>query len=433
MGQTKPFARRTVKASPYEKRVIAGRGLKRVDLANIEIASSEKAREHNRNIVLELIRSRQPVARADLSRLSGLQPSTVSSIVEQLLAEWWIVEGAAERRPRGRRPTMLSLNDGIVTLVADVRPRRAIIAVVDLNGRILAQLRTPISSDAERSITKIGDAMQTLKEQHGDKFFQGAGVSLPGRVNPETQRLILAPNLKWADYDVKGALEERLRLKVDLDNDATACLLSELWFGRMDGVKNAVLVSISEGLGTAILANGQLVYGHRGMAGEFGHISLDPAGVRCGCGQLGCWETLASSNAALRFYAELVPGAREGTIQDLLQLTEEGDASAIEAISKQAYFLGRGLHLITAGLAPEVILITGALTNYWQHFGHIVEKELRGNMLAGDPPRLEIASGGELARLRGAAAIVLQRHSGPTPAIHSAAARESGVLLNSAD
>ena len=127
-------------------------GIKRVDLAYAELASSEVARDINRDIVLELIRTKQPVARADLSRFSGLQPSTVSSIVEQLLLEKWIVEGAAAIRPRGRRPTLISLNDDLVMLVADIRPNQAIVAVVDLNGRFLSREVIPLASEPEREI-----------------------------------------------------------------------------------------------------------------------------------------------------------------------------------------------------------------------------------------------------------------------------------------
>lgn len=390
---------------------VAARG-RHVDLAYVELASSESARDINRDIVLELIRSRQPVARADLSRLSGLQPSTVSAIVEQLLRERWITEGAVVRRPRGRRPTLLSLNDELVILVADLRPQQAIVAVVDLNGRFLAREVVPLVSDPARSVEKIVEAMRAMRDRHANKTFEGVGVSLPGRIDPESQRLILAPNLKWSDYDVKGAIEKAMDLQVELDNAANACLLSELWFGRMDGVRNAVLITVSEGLGTAILANGQIVVGRNGLAGEFGHIPIDPAGAACGCGQRGCWEVFASSSAALRYYKELSPRSRSLTIQELLQLVEEGDAAAIDAVSLQAKHLGRGLRLITAALSPDLILITGDLTTSWTRFGPIVQAELESAMLAGTPPRLMVTNDGELSRLRGGAAVVLQRHSG---------------------
>lgn len=382
------------------------------DLAYAQLASSEIARDINRDVILELIRARQPVARADLSRLSGLQPSTVSLIAEQLLSERWITESGVVARPRGRRPTLLSLNDKLVMLAADVRPHRAIVGVVDLNGRLLARQDIALNSDPERSVSRIIASMEGMRGRHAGHTFEGIGISLPGRVDPVTQRLVLAPNLRWSDFDIKGEVERRLKLPVELNNAASASLLSELWFGRIDGVRNAVLVTIVEGIGTAILANGQIVSGFGGLAGEFGHVPIDPAGPLCTCGQRGCWEVFASSRAALRFYAEAMPGAAAVSIQELMQLTEEGDEQAIEAVAMQARNIGRGLRLITATLSPEMILITGDLTNSWHRFGPIIEKELRDTMLAGPPPRIALTTDVELSRLRGAAATALQRHSG---------------------
>ena len=387
-------------------------GIQRIDLAYAELASSEVARDINRDVVLELIRTKQPISRADLSRLSGLQPSTISSIVEQLLNEKWIVEGAAARRPRGRRPTLLSLNSDMVIIVADIRPNQAIIAVVDLNGRFLSRETLPLMKDPERGVESIIVGMKRMLLQHPDKSFEGIGISLPGRVDPVSQRLILAPNLPWSMYDMKKAIELRIPLQVEMDNAANACLLSELWFGRMDGVRNAVLVTISEGVGTAILANGQLVTGRSGLAGEFGHISLDPAGPQCGCGRFGCWEVYASSRAAIQYYAELRPEASRTTIMELINLAEDGDKDAVKTLSRQASYLGQGLRIITTALSPDVILLTGGLTSSWDRFGPLIEAELKGSMLSGEPPRIAVTSDVELARLRGAAALVLQRHSG---------------------
>jgi len=388
------------------------KGIQRIDLAYAELASSEVARDINRDVVLELIRTKQPISRADLSRMSGLQPSTISSIVEQLLSEKWITEGAAAIRPRGRRPTLLSLNADMVIVVADIRPTQAILAVVDLNGRFLMRETLPLAKDPERGVETMVSAMKRLISQYPDKSFEGIGISLPGRVDPVTQRMIVSPNLPWALYDIKKAIEGKIPLKVEMDNAANACLLSELWFGRMDGIRNAVLVTISEGVGSAILANGQLVTGKSGLAGEFGHICVDPTGPVCGCGRRGCWEVYASSRAAIGYYAELQPDSAKPTIIELLNLAEDGDANAIEALNKQAASLAQGLRIISTVLSPDLIMLTGGLTASWERFGPVIERELAASMLAGTPPRLAITSDVELARLRGAAALVLQRHSG---------------------
>jgi len=403
--------------------------MRRIDLAYVELASSEDARDINRDIVLEIIRSKQPVARADLARASGLQPSTISAIIEQLIEEKWVAEGAVVRRPRGRRPTLLSLNDELVILVADVRPQQAIVALVDLNGRFLARESVPFGKHPKQAVQKIIACMQSVRSLHKDRSYKGIGISMPGRVDPETQRILLAPNLKWGDYDVKGAVEDAMHLQVELENAANACLLAELWSGRLDGVRNAVLVTVSEGVGAAILANGQILTGRSGLAGEFGHTPMDPHGPLCGCGQRGCWEVFASSNAALRYYAEDARENQPMSISRLLELAEEDDKDAITAVTRQATLLGRGLRLVTAALSPEMILITGDITSAWSRFGPVVQHEMEGTMLAGAAPLLRISSDGELARLRGAAAVVLQRHSGYNRAVggHAASRRVRAV------
>ncbi len=387
--------------------------LRRADLAYVRLASSEVARDINRDVILELVRAKQPVARVELARASGLYPSTVSSIVEELIEEGWVVEGGTQRLPRGRRPTLLSLNEDIVMLAVDVRPEQATIAVVDMNSRLLSQKAIVLPSNVDRAMPELIAALERMREMHPTKTFEGIGLSMPGRVDPVTQQLVLAPNLRWAGHEIGGVIESALGLKVEMENEANACLIAEVWSGRLDGVTDAVLVAISEGIGTAVLSNGQMITGHGGLAGEFGHVVLDPTGPKCGCGRTGCWEMFASTRAAVRYYNEAKGSEDYGmTGTRLLNLAVDDDPAAVQALSRQAENLGRGLHAITAALSPEVILFTGELTSAWQRFGPIVERELNRQMLAGPAPRVMTTLNPEFARLRGAAALVLQRHSG---------------------
>ena len=386
--------------------------LRRADLAYVRLASSEVARDINRDVILELVRAKQPVARMELARLSGLYPSTVSAIVEELIEERWVVEGGTQRLPRGRRPTLLSLNEDIVMLAVDVRPEQATIAVVDMNSRLLSQKAIVLPSNVDRALPELINALERMREMHPAKTFEGVGLSMPGRVDPVTRQLVLAPNLRWAGHEIASVVESALGLKVEMENEANACLIAELWSGRLDSVRDAVLVAISEGIGTAILSNGQMITGRGGLAGEFGHAVLDPSGPQCGCGRKGCWEMFASTRAAVRYYRDLRKTDEAVTGARLLNLAADEDPAAVQALGRQAEFLGRGLHAITAALSPEVILFTGELTSAWQRFGPIVEAELKKQMLAGPAPRLMTTLNPEFARLRGAAALVLQRHSG---------------------
>jgi predicted NBD/HSP70 family sugar kinase len=358
----------------------------------------------------------------ELARFSGLQPSTISIIVEELIGEGWIREGAIVRRPRGRPSTMIEVNDRLVTFAIDIRPRRAIIAVIDLAGRFLSRETVMTVSDAEGSVERIIECLRMLRDRHSDRSFEGIGVSVPGRVHPETQRVLLAPNLHWKDFDVRAAMQKALKLQVEMDNDANACLLAESWYGRLAGVRSAVLVAVSEGIGTGILAGGQMHSGFNGLAGEFGHMPFDPAGPVCGCGRRGCWEMFGSSRAALRFYHEANPKQARIDIHGLLRRVEENDLAAIEAVTRQAVALGKGLGLITAALSPELILITGEITSSWRRFGPIVQEQLESAVLAGPSPRLAIAGDGDFARLLGAAAVLLQRHASYHRSTHAASA-----------
>jgi predicted NBD/HSP70 family sugar kinase len=385
--------------------------MQKVDLAYVRLASSEIARDINRDVILEVIRANQPISRAELARLSGLQRSTVSLIVNQLIEERWVKDGATAHLPRGRHPTMVGLNDDLVMLVADIRPKVATVAVVDLNGRFLSRAQLPVTSVPERTISAIVESMLRMKKNHPQRSFQGVGIALPGRVDTANQRLRFAPNLGWHDYDIKGAIEKGTGMATEMDNAANACLLAETWFGGMDGVRNAVLVTISEGLGTGILSNGQLIYGDHGMAGEFGHVQIDANGPVCGCGAAGCWEVFASSSAALRYYAESKPKSIARSIEDLLRLAGEEDPKAIAALTKQAEYVGHGLRIISATLAPEVILIAGDIVAAWARLGPVIEKAFSDSILAGLRPRLVPTHEAEVARLRGAAILVLQRRS----------------------
>jgi predicted NBD/HSP70 family sugar kinase len=384
-------------------------GIRHVDLAELQLASSETARIINRDIVLELIRTSQPISRADLARRSGLGRSTVSQIVEQLIDENWVREGAMGSLPRGRRPTMVGLNGDLLAIAVDIHPKQASVALVDLNGRLLSRWPVPITSDPAASMQLIIECMQRIRPSPPQKSTQGIGISLPGRVNPTTQRLIFAPNLKWPDFDIKKMVETQMGLPVMLENDATACLMAERTFARMDGVRDAVLVAVAEGVGTCILANGQLFSGHDGMAGEFGHICVDPHGPRCGCGKNGCWEVFSSSRAALRYYRELKPKSPVVTFQELLNRAEDGDSAAAQALDMQASWIGRGLRMIIASVSPSTILIAGDLTAAWHRFGPVIEKEAADLTLAGSSPLIRPSHEGEIARLRGAAALVFQR------------------------
>lgn len=374
-------------------------------------------RDINRRVLLNLIRRRQPLSRAELARLSGLQRSTVSLIVEELIEQQWVLEGSTGRLPRGRRPTFLRLNDRRAVIGIDLRPTCMTLALSDVNGRFLLQEMLPTPPEPDAAIAELCGRLRRIMEQNQNLLFEGVGVSLPGRFDPASGRLVFAPNLRWPPCNLRTPIEQTTGLPVMQENAANACALAEAWYGENRGVRNLVVVTVSEGIGTGLLINGELARGWNNMAGEFGHVPLEPEGPLCGCGRRGCWEALASNRAAQRYYGETVNPEEGPSFTELLSLAEQGDRMAVKALERMAHFLGRGLCMLVAGLAPEAIVIVGELTRAWERFGPVLQTATRRQALTGIVPRIVPAQDGATARLRGTVALVFLKDFGPPLAV----------------
>src|SRR5262245_20316950 len=364
--------------------------MRKIDLTNFRVATSETARHINRRIVLNLIRSHQPISRADLARHSGLQRSTVSVITEQLIAERWVTEGANGHVPRGRRPTFLHLNKERVGIIGvNIRPKMTTLALADLDGHFVAQESLPTAPDPSQFIKELVPRRQNLKKFRPELTCEGIGVSLPGRVDSASQRLVFAPNLNWRDFDLKTPLEEATGLHVELENAANACALSEIWFGRRsEGAQDLVALTVAEGIGTGLVLNHQLVRGSTGVAGEFGHTTIVENGLECRCGNRGCWELYASNSAAVRYYSGTKPTAQAPSFDDILRLASQGDPKAVEALNKMAHYLGVGIAMLVTGLAPDVIIVIGEITRLWNQVGPIITKTVSERSLTHAPTRI---------------------------------------------
>ena len=388
--------------------------MRKIDLTNFRVATSETARHINRRIVLNLIRSHQPISRADLARHSGLQRSTVSVITEQLIEERWVTEGANGHAPRGRRPRFLHLNKERVGIIGvNIRPKMTTLALANLDGHFVAQESLPTAPNPEQFIDELVPRLQNLKKMRSELTCEGIGVSLPGRVDLASQRLVFAPNLEWRDVDLKTPLEEALGLPVELENAANACALSEIWFGRRnESAQDLVALTVAEGIGTGLVLNHQLVRGTTGVAGEFGHITIVENGLTCRCGNKGCWELYASNTAAIRYYMGSKSTSQSPSFDDIMRLATQGDSKAIEALNQTAHYLGVGMAMLVTGLAPEVILVIGEITRMWNQVGPIITKTLKERSLTHANTRIIPTDPVSHPRLLGTIALVLQQHFG---------------------
>jgi predicted NBD/HSP70 family sugar kinase len=399
--------------------------MRKIDLNNFQVASNETVRDINRRIMLNLVRKHQPVSRADLMRYSGLQRSTVSAITERLLAERWLREGEMGDLPRGRRPTYLHLNaERCGVIGVDVQPGVTRLAIASMESEFLAQETMPTARDPAEFISSLARRLTHLVRAHPRSWYEGIGVSLPGRIQAGTGRVAFAPTLGWEEVDLKTPLECAVGVSVTIENAANACALAELWSGRHAAeAGNLVAVTVSDDIGVGLVMNGQLVRGSTGMAGEFGHVPQMVGGPNCRCGNRGCWEVLGSNAAAVRYYAEAVAAHKTDIgsksdmaavpFDDLLRLVDKGDSKALQALSRMAQHLGVGIAMLVTGLAPDVLLVVGEVTRAWDKVGPVIEAVVKRHRFT--QTRVVVTDPEAQPRLQGTVAMVLQRHfSAPT-------------------
>jgi predicted NBD/HSP70 family sugar kinase len=388
--------------------------MRRIDLKRIQTAHFSTMRAINRQIVLNYVRDRGPISRAEIARQTALQRSTISEIALSLLDEGLIEEVGAGRSTGGRCPTLLALRtSGAAAVGIDIAPTKTTVATSNLAGRVLEQEEFETDHDFERTITQAAAAARRLLERSTGNI-EGVGVSLPGLVDPSTGRLLYVPYFKWSDLDVGPRIAAATGLEVTIDNDANAAALAELWFGHSEvsEARDFIMVFIAEGVGTGIIFDRQIYRGEGGAAGEFGHMIIgERAPVPCSCGSYDCWEAFASGRAAVARYANLAgggDGARQLSFAQLIDRALEGEEAAREALLETARYLGIGISNLIIGFSPQIVVVGGAITRAWElvadRFSETVKRSIRRGLPSARITRSTI---GDRASLMGALSLVL--------------------------
>lgn len=386
---------------------------------NLRVATRGTTREINRRIALNLIRTNQPISRADLARLMGTRRGAVSLLVNELIEEGAIFEGATGEAKRGRKPTFLYIDSRKRCVVAvDIRPTRTFIMVTDLVGRQLASVTSfPTEREPKKFVADLVRRIKAILLEHKDLGrCQGVGVVVPGMVESEAGRVLLAPNLGWKDVKLRDPISAGLGIPVQIENSGKACALAQLWATRdASAPSNFVYITVSDGLGVGIVMGGELVRGQHNIAGEFGHLPLNIDGPRCGCGATGCWEAYVSNLATLSRYfgrdlreRPVSADIAALTVDDLIARARGGDGKALAALLSTARYLGLGLGSVVNAIDPSQVYIGGEITAAWDLIEPTVRAALAERALtppAGATP-ITIVPPEQYPRLRGAAALV---------------------------
>lgn len=339
-------------------------------------------RENNLSSVLRLIHSQAPISRAQLAVVTGLNKSTISSLVDDLIARKLVNEAGSNSTGAGRPATMLEINPHAGLIIGvELGVDFVSVAVTDFLGNITWRRREDANPNEgqqkmiDQTLRIVHEAMNAGKKKN--THFLGLGLATPGTVDLKEKVLIFAPNLHWRNVPFGKIFSEQTKLKVFVENDANAAATAEHLFGTARRCQDFLFVFAGVGIGGGLFLNGKLYRGKNGYAGEIGHspIMAEPSQTVCHCGNRGCWETYANQYSIIQRVQARLEVKRTSIIPKLMaehnspltiplikQAADAGDREAIDSFAEAGHAMGQGLAGLVNIFNPDKIILGGPLS-----------------------------------------------------------------------
>ncbi len=339
-------------------------------------------RENNLSSVLRLIHSQAPISRAQLAVVTGLNKSTISSLVDDLIASKLVNEAGSNSTGAGRPATMLEINPHAGLIIGvELGVDFVSVAVTDFLGNITWRRREDANPNEgqqkmiDQTLRIVHEAMNAGKKKN--THFLGLGLATPGTVDLKEKVLIFAPNLHWRNVPFGKIFSEQTKLKVFVENDANAAATAEHLFGTARRCQDFLFVFAGVGIGGGLFLNGKLYRGKNGYAGEIGHspIMAEPSQTVCHCGNRGCWETYANQYSIIQRVQARLEVKRTSIIPKLMaehnspltiplikQAADAGDREAIDSFAEAGHAMGQGLAGLVNIFNPDKIILGGPLS-----------------------------------------------------------------------
>ncbi len=413
-------------------------------------------REANNTLVLRVIRQHGPLARVAIARRTGLSRTTVSSIVDGLLAEGVVREGEtlSAAPSGGRRPTLVHFNESAgVILGVDIGRTHFTLLATDLHAHVIARQSGPWDTDLGPDVCLprlIGTIRQLISESQLDwDRVVGVGVGIPGPVDATLNMLVAPPRMAgWGGVDVTGILRAALGAPVLLNNDANLGALAESRYGAAIGASDFAYVKVGTGIGCGLVIDGKIYRGSSGVAGEFGHFTVINDGPLCDCGNRGCLEAVAGAPQIVRLALSAGYGQGEATaratangkapqptqdtevdVAEVIQAALRGDPACLSAVRRAAELIGVALAGLVNLVNPSVILLDGSVSRAGELLLDPIREAIRERSLlaASRAARVQASALGDSAIALGAATMVIDAIFGPPVAIAHVADEAAGA------
>lgn len=340
--------------------------------------NASTSRALNRRLILNLLRNRGPISRAELALVTGLSPAAVTFVVTELMDDTLVIEREAVSSTNGRRPTPIDINyEAHLALGFKLNRDNIACVLTDLATAPLATLEAQVpDTSPEGMIRAIETAIpRLLADAHrNEKDIMGIGVSIPGEVDPKKGICLQSPRFGWRNLPFAELLAERVHVPVWIDDDVNAFAIAQKLFGAGRNHRNFAALAIGTGIGCSLVLNGEIYHGSNSAAGKLGHITSVPNGALCECGRRGCLMAHAAEPAMLDEYQRRLGKRISRT--EFVAAVEAGDETAVAILDESGTRIGRHLADLVNLFDPEVIVVGGEAVQ----FGEALLTPLRAAM-----------------------------------------------------
>ncbi|SEH98942.1 Sugar kinase of the NBD/HSP70 family, may contain an N-terminal HTH domain [Rhizobium tibeticum] len=328
--------------------------------------NASTSRAMNRRLILNLLRNRGPVSRAELALITGLSPAAVTFVVTELIEDRLLVEREAVTSSNGRRPIPVDINYEAHLALGFKLNRSSIDCVLtDLATIPLATMETAVvDTSPEGMIEAIKDAIPRLLAEAGreERDIMGIGVSIPGEVDPTKGVCLQSPRFGWYDLPFAELLAERVRVPVWIDDDVNAFAIAQKLFGAGRNHRNFAALAIGAGIGCSLVLNGEIYHGSNGAAGKLGHITTIPQGDLCECGRRGCLMAHAAEPYMIAEWGR--KRGKPATRTDFVAAAEADEETAVAILQEAGSRIGRHLADLVNLFDPEIIVVGGEAVQF---------------------------------------------------------------------
>lgn len=323
--------------------------------------------------ILKTIKEKQSISRLELARIFDLTPARISKIIKELLDKNVILEKELGESTGGRPPIHLTINENIFgdILGLHLGPQELFLSIGDITRKIKKRKKYSLKGIEEEKILNFVDEL--IEENLAlEKNIRAIVIIMTGFLNDKKGEIILSSHHKLKNLNIVNFFESKFHLPVLLENDVRSMALAEQQIGACKGIENFIIVNVTEGIGSCIVVNNEIYKGFNSLAGEMGHISINPHSIRkCSCGKRGCLEAESSNTAIInRITSEIKLGKysvlknileKKGYLEmpDILYGVKKKDFLTIQVTTEAMEYIAQGLNILVSLIDPQKIILVG--------------------------------------------------------------------------